>query len=81
MNPSPAITSVEDFLTLLEDELGVRVDPGEVDRPLEDFAEWDSVHLLRLVTVVENVTGRRVRVADLLEATTFRQIHKAAVSG
>ncbi|PKV83838.1 acyl carrier protein [Streptomyces sp. TLI_146] len=71
-----AIADAAGFCALLEDELGIRLAPEDLDRPLDDVAEWDSVHLLRLVTVVENVTGRRVPVADLLEAATFQQMYE-----
>ncbi|MFD9792746.1 acyl carrier protein [Streptomyces sp. NPDC059070] len=71
-----AIADTAEFCALLEDELGVRLAPEDLDRPLDDVAEWDSVHLLRLVTVVESVTGRRVPVAELLEAATFREMYE-----
>ena len=71
-----ALADTEQFLTLLEEELALFVLPEDLDRPLDDFADWDSVLLLRLVTVVESVSGRRVPVADLLQARTFRQMHE-----
>ncbi|WP_371650088.1 MULTISPECIES: acyl carrier protein [unclassified Streptomyces] len=72
-----AIADATEFCALLEDELGIRVAPEDLGRPLDEVAEWDSVHLLRLVTVVESVTGRRIPVADLLEAVTFQQMYEA----
>jgi acyl carrier protein len=74
-----AIADTEEFCKLLAEELGVHVTPEEMDRPLDDIPEWDSVHLLRLVTVVESLTGRRVPVAGLLEATTFQQMYDVVV--
>ncbi|MEV6552905.1 phosphopantetheine-binding protein [Streptomyces sp. NPDC051597] len=71
-----AIADTAGFCALLEDELGIRLTPEDLDRPLDEVAEWDSVHLLRLVTVVESVTGRRVPVAGLLEAATFQQMYE-----
>ncbi|WP_240139885.1 acyl carrier protein [Streptomyces sp. MUM 178J] len=82
MNPNANTVSVADaaeFCALVTEELGVALTPQDLDRPLDDFPEWDSVYLLRLVTVVESVTGRRIPVADLIEAATFRQMHEAAV--
>ncbi|MFE6282200.1 phosphopantetheine-binding protein [Streptomyces sp. NPDC057877] len=72
-----ALADPTGFRDLLEEELGLRLDADDLDRPLDDFPDWDSVLLLRLVTVVENVSGRRVPVADLLTARTFRELYEA----
>ncbi|MEU9014938.1 acyl carrier protein [Streptomyces sp. NPDC048479] len=74
-----AIADTAAFCTLLEEELGLHVTPEDLDRPLDDVPEWDSVHLLRLVTVVESLTGRPVPVAGLLEAITFREMYDVVV--
>jgi acyl carrier protein len=71
-----ALADIEAFRTLLEEELGLQVGPEDLDRPLDDFADWDSVLLLRLVTVVETLVGGRVPVVDLLETRTFRQMYE-----
>ncbi|MFK4226000.1 acyl carrier protein [Streptomyces sp. NPDC019890] len=70
-----AIADPVQFCTLLGEELGFHITPEDLDRPLDDVPEWDSVHLLRLVTVLESVTRRRIPVAELLEAATFRQMY------
>ncbi|MFF3325069.1 acyl carrier protein [Streptomyces sp. NPDC002889] len=74
-----AIADAAAFCTLLEEELGLHITPQDLDRPLDDVPEWDSVHLLRLVTVVENLMGRSVSVAGLLEAATFREMYDVVV--
>ncbi|MEV6652585.1 phosphopantetheine-binding protein [Streptomyces sp. NPDC051219] len=74
-----AIADAAEFCTLLEEELGFHLTPQDLDRPLDDLPEWDSVHLLRLVTVVESRTGRRLPVAGLLEASTLRQMYEVVV--
>ncbi|MFI6011166.1 phosphopantetheine-binding protein [Streptomyces sp. CA-251387] len=71
-----ALADIAEFRLLLEEELGLRVRADDLDRPLDDFPDWDSVLLLRLVTVVEDVVGRRVPVADVLQARTFRQMYE-----
>jgi len=71
-----ALTDTAEFRTLLEEELGLYLEEEDLDRPLDDFPDWDSVLLLRLVTVVEGVVGGRIPVADLLQARTFRQMHQ-----
>ncbi|MER6349212.1 phosphopantetheine-binding protein [Streptomyces sp. NPDC001595] len=72
-----ALADTTGFRSLLEEELGLRVGAADLDRPLDDFPEWDSVLLLRLVTVVESAAGRRIPVVDLLQARTFRQLYEA----
>ncbi|MBZ9640169.1 MULTISPECIES: phosphopantetheine-binding protein [unclassified Streptomyces] len=72
-----ALADPTEFRILLEEELGLHVDADDLDRPLDDFPDWDSVLLLRLVTVVESLAGRRIPVADLLQARTFRQLYEA----
>ncbi|MEU7425643.1 MULTISPECIES: phosphopantetheine-binding protein [unclassified Streptomyces] len=42
---------------------------------MADVPEWDSVLLLRLVTALEEATGRRLSIRPLLEARTFEDIH------
>ncbi|KOV52679.1 hypothetical protein ADL00_36205 [Streptomyces sp. AS58] len=71
------LADTTDFRTLLGEELGLHIGADDLDRPLDDFPDWDSVLLLRMVTVVEAATGRRVAVADLLQARTFRQLYEA----
>ncbi|MFJ1969316.1 phosphopantetheine-binding protein [Streptomyces sp. NPDC087903] len=71
-----ALADIEAFRTLLQEELGLLVEAEDLDRPLDDFADWDSVLLLRLVTVVEALVGGRVPVVDLLETRTFRQMYE-----
>ncbi|MEW2082754.1 acyl carrier protein [Streptomyces sp. NPDC005283] len=74
-----AIADSAAFCTLLEEELGLHITPEDLDRPLDEVPEWDSVHLLRLVTVVESLTGRSVPVTGLLEAVTFREMYDVVV--
>ncbi|MEU6071283.1 MULTISPECIES: phosphopantetheine-binding protein [Streptomyces] len=71
-----ALADTEEFRTLLEEVLGLQVRAEDLDRPLDDFPDWDSVLLLRLVTVVENLVGRRIPVVDMLETRTFRQMYE-----
>ncbi|MCX4706081.1 phosphopantetheine-binding protein [Streptomyces sp. NBC_01352] len=74
-----ALSDAEEFRTLLEEELGLPVRAEDLDRPLDDFPDWDSVLLLRLVTVVENLVGRPIPVVDLLETRTFRQMYEVVM--
>lgn len=67
--------TIDEFITLLQDELNMPVTAEHVDLPLDEVPGWDSLHLLWLVTTLERETGRRVPMPDLLEATSLGEIH------
>ena len=74
------VTTIEDFLDLIADRLGLPVTAEDADRDLDQLAGWDSLHLLWLVTVLEEKTGQPVQMADLLQARTLGEIYAAAVA-
>ena len=66
---------LDDFLRLLHDECSVDLRGRGAGTRLADVPEWDSVLLLRLVTALEEATGRQLPIRPLLEARTFADIH------
>ncbi|AZK92699.1 MULTISPECIES: acyl carrier protein [Streptomyces] len=74
------MNSIDDFIRILRDELGLAVDTDDLRRSLDDVNGWDSVHLLALVTVLERITGTRVSLPDALEATSLEHLY-TVVSG
>ncbi|WP_033434368.1 phosphopantetheine-binding protein [Saccharothrix syringae] len=71
--------TIDDFVALVGDELGLVIDREDVGRHLDEVAGWDSVLLLGLLTALERETGRRVPFADVLEATSLERIYALAV--
>lgn len=71
--------TVDEFVTLLHEELGLVVTAADLDRSLADIAGWDSLHLLWMITTLEQRTGRQLSLPDLLEAPTLRGIYRVAV--
>ncbi|MER5502625.1 MULTISPECIES: acyl carrier protein [unclassified Streptomyces] len=69
-----------DFLGLIRDELGLVLTEEEAGADFDALPAWDSVHLLRLVGLVERETGRRVPVAGVLRARSLREIHSLVAS-
>jgi len=67
--------TIIDFLDLLADELGVDPAAADLDRPLQEVPGWDSVLLLKLLTVLERTTHQRQSLPALLQARTVRQLH------
>jgi acyl carrier protein len=73
------VNSIDDFVALVRDELGLPVTAEDAARSLDEVPGWDSVHLLWLLTVLEQATGRRLTMPDVLEAATLEGIYGLAV--
>ncbi|MFE9860088.1 MULTISPECIES: acyl carrier protein [unclassified Streptomyces] len=72
--------TVDDFVTLLRDELALPVTADDLGRELDTVESWDSVHLLALCTVLERETGRSLPLADVLEAASLKDVYLLAVA-
>lgn len=56
-----------EFLDLLRTGLGLDYREDQLALPLDDLDGWDSVHLLRLMTLVPGAEVERVLVAETLD--------------
>lgn len=74
------MNSLDDFLHLLHDEVGLPVDAADARADLDQVAGWDSVHLLTLLTVLERRTGRTLALPDVLQARSLADIYALAVA-
>jgi acyl carrier protein len=74
------VNSIDDFVILLRDELGLPVTAGDMTLGLDDVAGWDSVQLLSLLPLLERRTGRTLPFADLLQARNLEDIYSLAVA-
>jgi hypothetical protein len=74
------MNNIEDFVALVHDELGLRVSAGDAARALHELPDWDSMHLLWLVAVLEQRTGRNFSVVDLLDAPNLQSIFELVAS-
>ncbi|SDG95037.1 hypothetical protein SAMN05421505_109224 [Sinosporangium album] len=73
------MTTIDDFVALLRDELGLDVGREDLGRSLDEVAGWNSIHLLALATRLERVSGRPVVLPELLKAGSLEEIYAAAV--
>ncbi|RCG16192.1 acyl carrier protein [Streptomyces diacarni] len=73
------MTTLDEFLDFVSRELGLDVTTHDADRNVDELPGWDSMFLLTLVTALEQQAGRRVLLADALQASTLRDVHKLAV--
>lgn len=72
--------SFDQFITLLQDEIGLVVGADDGKRTLTDVAGWDSVRLLTFLSAVEHRTGRQVSLVAALEACTVNDLHAVTVA-
>ncbi|MFD9223061.1 phosphopantetheine-binding protein [Streptomyces sp. NPDC002730] len=71
--------TVVDLISLANEHLGTDLEPADAERELTELPCWDSVSLLRLVSLLERELGRPVPVAELLEARSLGEIWTVAV--
>ncbi|MEV5609130.1 acyl carrier protein [Streptomyces sp. NPDC052225] len=79
MTTTPPAYSLADFVTTVRDELGLPVTDEQVTADFDELPEWDSLHLLKLVTAIEGATGLTVPVGRVLEARSLHQFYERAV--
>lgn len=75
------MNSLEGFIALIRDEIGVPVTIEDAGRALHDLPGWHSICLVFLVAVLEDRLGRRLSVIDLLEAPNLESIYEVATTG
>lgn len=71
--------SIDDFMTLLGDQLGLLLTESDLDTDLDEVAGWDSLQMLQLLVLLERETGRVIPVPALLEARTLNAVYDLAV--
>jgi acyl carrier protein len=73
------MNTIDDFVSLLRDEMGLSITEQDTSRSLDEVEGWDSVHLLSLLTLLEWRTGRSLPFADALDAQSLGEIYALAV--
>jgi acyl carrier protein len=73
------MNTLNDFVAILHDDLGLRIRLEDVGEDLDRVADWDSAHLLQLMTVLERETGRPVALPDLLGASSLAEMYELAI--
>ncbi|MGA4848556.1 phosphopantetheine-binding protein [Streptomyces sp. G5(2025)] len=68
----------DEFLELLDEELSLSVTREDLARDIDTLPGWDSLHVLRLLAVLENATGRSLALTELLEARTLGRVLELA---
>jgi acyl carrier protein len=74
------VTTIDEFISFVNDEVGLELTAVDAELGLDDLPGWDSVHLLALAAELERRTGRQVSLPDLLAAASLAEIYQVAVS-
>ncbi|MEU5693435.1 acyl carrier protein [Actinosynnema sp. NPDC020468] len=69
------MTSLDEFLALVGDQLGLPLTTEDADTPLDDLIGWDSVQLLGLLPVLEERGGRALSLPAILEADSLGRLY------
>ncbi|MFF1924907.1 phosphopantetheine-binding protein [Streptomyces sp. NPDC058221] len=72
--------TIDDFVTLINEEVGLPVTVDHIPEPLDAVPGWDSMHLLALLAALERTTGARVSMPDVLLASSLRDIYDLTVT-
>lgn len=67
----------DEFIEILQEELDLPLQPGDLDGDLDAVVHWDSMHVLTLVREIERQTSRRVLVGRVMMARTLQEIYQA----
>ncbi|MGC4806090.1 phosphopantetheine-binding protein [Micromonospora sp. DT233] len=70
--------TIDTFVTLLQDEMGLPVTPENVTADLDEIPGWDSMYLIELLVILERVTGKQVSLPHMIEARSLREIFDLA---
>jgi hypothetical protein len=73
------VNSIDEFVRLLHDELGLAVTKENVADDWDDLPGWDSLYLLSLLGILERETKRPLSLPEVLEATSLQQVYVLAV--
>jgi acyl carrier protein len=72
--------SIEEFVALVRDELGLPLTASDAGRSFDELPGWDSIHLLTLATALERTTGRRLSLPDVLQTSSLESLYTLAVN-
>jgi acyl carrier protein len=73
------MNTLEGFVDLVRDELGLRITAADVGAALDEVPGWDSLQLLELLAVLERETGRQMPLAEMLTADSLQNIYELAL--
>ncbi|MFI8091586.1 acyl carrier protein [Streptomyces sp. NPDC086080] len=79
--PAAGGFTLDAYVRLVNDEIGMPLEPEQVGCDFDELPDWDSLYLLKLVTALELATSRKVPVGRIFEARSLKEIYDLAVTG
>ncbi|MFF9351717.1 acyl carrier protein [Streptomyces sp. NPDC014734] len=67
---------MDEFVAVVRDEIGLPITAGHLDVGFDQVPEWDSLHLLRLIAVLERETGSALSFPDVLQAPDLGSLYR-----
>jgi acyl carrier protein len=61
-------------MALIRDEVGLPVTVQDATLEFDMISGWDSTYMLWLVAILEQKTGRKITVIDILEAPNLEHV-------
>ncbi|GAA4254359.1 acyl carrier protein [Dactylosporangium darangshiense] len=70
----------EEFVGLLQEELGLPITLEQAGGSLDAVPGWDSMHLLTVLVLLERQSSRQISMPAVLEAGSLRDIYDLAAA-
>ncbi|MEO3810446.1 hypothetical protein ABGB17_15720 [Sphaerisporangium sp. B11E5] len=70
------VLSREEFVLLLQDEIGFDITADDLRLTFDELPEWDSVHLLTMLVLLERRVHRPLSLPDFLDAASLESIYE-----
>jgi acyl carrier protein len=70
------VKTFEEFVGLLQEELGLPITLEQAGGSLDAVPGWDSMHLLTVLVLLERQTSRQISMPAVLEAGSLRDIYE-----
>lgn len=70
------MNNAADFLTFINVVMAIDATEDDMDLPLVELNNWDSINAVRLMTRLEKELNIRLSMIDYLQATTLRQLYE-----
>ncbi|MEV4316935.1 phosphopantetheine-binding protein [Actinocrispum sp. NPDC049592] len=74
------MTTIDGFVTIVRDELGLAVTADNVGESFDRIPGWDSVHLLALLVILERESSVPISMPSVLQAGSLREIYQLTVA-
>jgi len=65
----------DQFVSIVRNELDLPLTSDDLELEFDQIVSWDSMHMLRLVMAIEQETGQRLKVGQLMADRSLAAIY------